>query len=89
MCRARDGITFRWVKGHSGDRWNDIADRLAVEAAQTQRARQGDGLPATLGGISSIVVLSAVLTLICATLLLIGQYKWLYKIVKVVVVILT
>ncbi len=24
------GITFQWVKGHSGDRWNDEADRLAV-----------------------------------------------------------
>lgn len=25
-------ITFRKVKGHSGDRWNDLADRLAKEA---------------------------------------------------------
>lgn len=24
---------FRWVKGHSGDRMNDLVDRLAVEAA--------------------------------------------------------
>ena len=25
-------VTFRWVKGHSGDPMNDLADRLAVEA---------------------------------------------------------
>ncbi|MFM7044649.1 MAG: ribonuclease H [Ilumatobacteraceae bacterium] len=25
---------FRWVKGHSGDRMNDLVDRLAVAAAQ-------------------------------------------------------
>ena len=25
-------VTFRWVKGHSGDRLNDIVDQLAVAA---------------------------------------------------------
>jgi ribonuclease HI len=25
-------VTFRWVKGHSGDRMNDLVDRLAVAA---------------------------------------------------------
>jgi ribonuclease HI len=30
--RERDGISFRWVKGHSGDPMNDLVDRLAVEA---------------------------------------------------------
>ena len=34
--RARDDVDFRWVKGHSGDRWNDEADRLAMEAASDQ-----------------------------------------------------
>ncbi|WP_420450853.1 ribonuclease H family protein [Ilumatobacter sp.] len=30
---VRDGdVSFRWVKGHSGDRMNDLVDRLAVEA---------------------------------------------------------
>jgi ribonuclease HI len=28
---------FRWVKGHSGDRMNDLVDRLAVAAAATAR----------------------------------------------------
>jgi ribonuclease HI len=48
LYRARPGeITFRWVKGHSGDRMNDIVDRLAVEAATTQRGRSGPARPAT------------------------------------------
>lgn len=29
-------VAFRWVKGHSGNRWNDEADRLATEAADCQ-----------------------------------------------------
>jgi ribonuclease HI len=31
--RAHGGVTFRWVKGHSGDPMNDLVDRLAVAAA--------------------------------------------------------
>ena len=27
-------ITFRWVKGHSGDKMNDLVDELAVAAAR-------------------------------------------------------
>jgi ribonuclease HI len=42
-------ITFRWVKGHSGDPGNDLVDRLAVEAATTQTPRSGDRPPTTLG----------------------------------------
>jgi ribonuclease HI len=34
-------ITFTWVKGHSGDRWNDVVDQLALEAAQRQQGRSG------------------------------------------------
>ena len=30
-------IAFRWVKGHSGDRWNDFVDELAVAAATEAR----------------------------------------------------
>ena len=47
---VRDGdVVFRWVKGHSGDRWNDLADRLAVEAAERQEGRRGDEPPAQVG----------------------------------------
>ena len=35
------GITFRWVKGHSGDPMNELVDQLAGEAARTQQGRQG------------------------------------------------
>lgn len=34
LVRARPGISFRWVKGHSGDRLNDLVDGLAVAAAK-------------------------------------------------------
>jgi ribonuclease HI len=37
----RGDITFRWVKGHSGDRMNDLVDQLAVEASLTQQGRHG------------------------------------------------
>jgi ribonuclease HI len=26
-------VSFRWVKGHSGDRWNEVVDQLALAAA--------------------------------------------------------
>ncbi len=29
-------VGFEWVKGHSGDRWNDVVDELATTAARTQ-----------------------------------------------------
>jgi len=32
-------VTFRWVKGHSGDRWNDAVDALALQAAQRLAGR--------------------------------------------------
>jgi ribonuclease HI len=41
LYRERGDITFRWVKGHSGDRMNDLVDMLAVEAALTQHGREG------------------------------------------------
>lgn len=31
-------VSFRWVKGHSGNAMNDLVDRLATTAARTQIA---------------------------------------------------
>ncbi|MGH9281454.1 MAG: ribonuclease H family protein [Acidimicrobiales bacterium] len=42
-------VRFTWVKGHSSDAMNDVVDRLAVEAARTQTARRGEGVPEWLG----------------------------------------
>lgn len=41
----RNQPSFRWVKGHSGDRLNDLVDRLAVEAAKrpVDPSRSGTG----------------------------------------------
>jgi ribonuclease HI/uncharacterized phage-like protein YoqJ len=49
LVRQRGDVTFRWVKGHSGDPMNDLVDRLAVEAATTQKGRSGVGVPQDLG----------------------------------------
>jgi ribonuclease HI len=45
----RRRLCFRWVKGHSGDAMNDVVDRLAVAAALTQQAAEGDSPPTGLG----------------------------------------
>lgn len=45
----RGDVTFRWVKGHGGDPWNDLVDRLAVEAADRQEGRSGDAPPTDVG----------------------------------------
>ncbi|MGH8980173.1 MAG: ribonuclease H family protein [Acidimicrobiales bacterium] len=34
-------VRFEWVKGHSGDRWNDVVDELAVAAATAGRGTSG------------------------------------------------
>jgi ribonuclease HI len=39
LVRSRRNVTFRWVKGHSGNAMNDFVDELAVEAGQKQAAR--------------------------------------------------
>ncbi|MCD9623418.1 ribonuclease H family protein [Rhabdothermincola salaria] len=46
---ARGDVRFRWVKGHGGDPGNDLVDRLAVEAAETQQGRSGDSPPEEVG----------------------------------------
>ena len=34
-------VRFRWVKGHSGDRWNDRVDELATQAADSGTGTSG------------------------------------------------
>jgi ribonuclease HI len=43
LVRERGDVRFRWVKGHGGDRMNDLVDRLAVRASQTGRGDRGVG----------------------------------------------
>ena len=38
-------VTFRWVKGHSGDRWNDRVDELATLAADSGIGTRGSVNP--------------------------------------------
>jgi ribonuclease HI len=37
LVEQRGDVTFRWVKGHSGDPMNDLVDRLAVEQTALQQ----------------------------------------------------
>jgi ribonuclease HI len=48
LYQERD-LVFRWVKAHAGDHWNELADRLAVEAAATQESRRGNHPPHEIG----------------------------------------
>jgi len=34
-------VSFTWVKGHSGDRWNDVVDELATAAAAAGTGTSG------------------------------------------------
>ena len=38
LVTATGDVTFRWVKGHSGDPMNDLVDRLAVAESLRRRA---------------------------------------------------
>jgi ribonuclease HI len=49
FVERRGEVTFEWVKGHGDDRFNDLVDRLAVDAARTQQGRSGHGTPVDLG----------------------------------------
>ena len=48
LVDTRGDVAFRWVKGHSGSRLNDLADELAVAAGTRQRQAQG-AVPRTAG----------------------------------------
>jgi len=39
LVRDRGDVEFRWVKGHSGDRMNDLVDALAVAAGKVAAGR--------------------------------------------------
>lgn len=54
LYRSRDDVRFEWVKGHGGDEMNDLADRLAVAAAETQAERSGEGVPDDLGAADDV-----------------------------------
>jgi ribonuclease HI len=41
LVTSREDVTFQWVKGHNGDRYNDLVDRLAVDATRSQAPRRG------------------------------------------------
>lgn len=49
LVRARGDVSFTWVKGHSGDPMNDLADALAVAAANDQCRVRGDEHPSEVG----------------------------------------
>jgi len=34
-------VKWQWVRGHSGDHWNEIVDQLALEAASSGRGTSG------------------------------------------------
>ena len=54
LYRSRDGVHFEWVKGHAGDEMNDIADRLAVAAAEAQVEASGEEVPDDLGAADDV-----------------------------------
>jgi ribonuclease HI len=39
LVQERGDVSFRWVKGHSGDEMNDLVDALAVEQSRAVAAR--------------------------------------------------
>lgn len=52
LYQERD-VTFEWVKGHSGDRWNDRADELAVRGREEVMGIEPSGEADAVGRPSS------------------------------------
>ena len=44
-CQRHD-IEWRWVKGHSGNKYNEIVDDLAREAAGSSKLLEDEGYQA-------------------------------------------
>jgi ribonuclease HI len=42
------GVTWRWTKGHAGDRWNEVVDQLANAAARAATAADPIDTPSDL-----------------------------------------
>jgi ribonuclease HI len=42
LVNGRGDVSFRWVKGHSGDEMNDLVDVLAVEQSQVAATARAD-----------------------------------------------
>lgn len=70
-----------------------VATMFTVQAAVTAMTAAlfcaVAGVTQPVAGVSPVVLVSGVLSAVCAGLLLVGHYKWLDKIIKVVVAVLT
>lgn len=40
---AKRSVEFQWIKGHSGNEWNELADKLAEKATREAEFRDMDG----------------------------------------------
>ena len=43
-------VKFVWVRGHAGNKWNEVCDKMAVEAAHKKNLDPDPGYPAERSG---------------------------------------